>query len=259
MILTGIPGTAFQLDAPAEASWERMEADGNPAGITTAYRDAAYQLYLYNLYLSGRGSFALPPGKSKHELGLAVDVDLMTANWMVSYGAAYGWARSIGWDASSIPVGKREWWHFEYQASNDTHATPSTSPISTPINPRKKAKMLHFYIPDTASPRGVKYIILMPDGRRCDYTSGDSAFPNAIAANIGNAVLTDEGLITALQTQLRASGPPSAPATIDPAAIKAAMPTAAQIAALVPAPADNSDSIVTKVITAFKNLSWSAK
>jgi len=130
MILTGIPGTSFQLDAPAEGSWERTKDAGNPAVITTAYRDAAYQKRLYDLYLAGKGSFALPPGKSLHERGLAVDVNQATADWMAAHGAAYGWSRPSGWDASVIRVAKREWWHFEYVASNDQHATAGGSTMT---------------------------------------------------------------------------------------------------------------------------------
>jgi len=43
MIPTTIPGTAFTLDAPAEASWARTIADGNPGGIRETFRTYAEQ------------------------------------------------------------------------------------------------------------------------------------------------------------------------------------------------------------------------
>jgi hypothetical protein len=126
MILTDIPGTSFQLDAPAEASFERMKVDGCPGGITTAYRDAEYQQKLYDGWMEKLPgyNFALPPGQSKHELGTAVDVDRVTATWMAARGTAYGWDRPIGWNAKGIK--NPEWWHFEYNILRDTKtfATP---------------------------------------------------------------------------------------------------------------------------------------
>ncbi len=45
-----------------------------PAGPLSAYRSYAQQLYLYDLYLSGQGSLAAPPGTSSHEYGTAIDL-----------------------------------------------------------------------------------------------------------------------------------------------------------------------------------------
>ena len=187
-----------QLRIDAAGSWGRMLADGIPARcLRSGYRTLSQQS-------AQDPRLAAPVGQSQHGEGLAVDVDEPARSWIRLHGAAYGW---------HIGFVKGEPWHTEYVPANDRHVrntppAPTTPPTNTtPPTPRKKTKMLHFYVKDPKSPQGVKYVILMPDGRRCDYTSGDSTFPNAVAANIGNAILTDESLIAAFQTQLRASGP----------------------------------------------------
>jgi len=250
-------GAGQSLESGAAASFKRVLAirPGMLARVNSSYRSLEEQAVFYHAWLVDKKVFALKPGVSKHNFGTALDIDSSPVNadhqWMVDHGAEYGWVRT----------NSAEPWHFEYQAWRDQHVSDTTPLTATPSHPRKKSKMLHFVVNDSASARGIKYVILMPDGRRADYTSGATDFPNAVAANIGNAIPADEALIKSLQTQLRASGPATATATatIDPAAIKAAMPTAAQIAALVPAPVDNSDSLVAKFVAAFKGLSWSVK
>ena len=66
MLLVTIPGTSFKLDTGAQASLARMVANGCPLQITTAYRDRAYQQRLRDLYLAGKGSYALPAGRRPH-------------------------------------------------------------------------------------------------------------------------------------------------------------------------------------------------
>lgn len=223
-----------RLRLDAADSWQRMLSAGMPARcLRSGYRTLAQQA-------AQDPALAAPVGQSQHGEGLAADVDEPARSWITRNGAAYGWR---------IGFVRGEPWHTEYNPANDTHVS---APSTTLPKPRKKAKMLHFLVKDDTAPRGAKYVILMHDGRRCNYTSNSSEFPNGIAANIGNAVLTDEALITALQKQLWASGPATATATIDPAAIKAAMPTAAQIAALVPAAQDNSNSIAAQVVAGVK-------
>jgi len=113
MILTTIGG-GFQLEQGAALSRLRSLAAGCPWGITAAYRTSARQAELYQGYLANLPgyNFALPPGTSKHELGLAVDVKPSTATWLVTHGAEYGWRRT----------NPSEWWHFEYFINEDTHA-----------------------------------------------------------------------------------------------------------------------------------------
>lgn len=43
-------------------------------GIISAWRSYEEQEYLYDLYKSGRGNLAAPPGKSNHNRGLAMDL-----------------------------------------------------------------------------------------------------------------------------------------------------------------------------------------
>ena len=45
-----------------------------PGGPASAYRTTEQQQELYDLYLSGQGAPANPPGTSTHETGIAVDV-----------------------------------------------------------------------------------------------------------------------------------------------------------------------------------------
>lgn len=68
--------------------------------ITSARRSRAQQKVLYANYLAGKSKYpALPPGQSKHERGLAVDIVPTPYNVLYTLGP---WWRSIGgrWDAS---------------------------------------------------------------------------------------------------------------------------------------------------------------
>jgi TP901 family phage tail tape measure protein len=49
-------------------------SNGWSGGINSGFRSRAKQQALYDLYKSGRGNLAAPPGNSNHERGLAVDV-----------------------------------------------------------------------------------------------------------------------------------------------------------------------------------------
>ena len=45
--------------------------------VTSAYRSYEQQAILYRRYLAGQLPYTVaPPGRSKHQLGLAIDVDL---------------------------------------------------------------------------------------------------------------------------------------------------------------------------------------
>jgi LysM domain/D-alanyl-D-alanine carboxypeptidase len=106
------PLGSVQLDAAAASAWESMRAaalsgygvDLYPAGTLSGYRTWEQQSYLYDLFLSGEGAPANPPGTSTHELGIAVDVpETVMADIIDQIGPTYGW---YGIDS--------EWWHFEY-------------------------------------------------------------------------------------------------------------------------------------------------
>jgi LysM repeat protein len=97
---------AYNWNAMRQASLSTYGIDLYPDGPLSAYRSYSQQLYLYNLYLSGQGSLAAPPGTSSHEYGDAVDVaDPAMANVIDAIGATYGWAKT---EAAS------EWWHVNY-------------------------------------------------------------------------------------------------------------------------------------------------
>lgn len=111
-------GAGKWLDAEAAASWARCVATGCPSQVTSAGRSAAEQQRLRDLYLAGKGAFALPPEASKHVAGLALDLPWGGRTWMRANGAAHGW--------SGVP---NEDWHFEYTPSNDTHKETPMDPI----------------------------------------------------------------------------------------------------------------------------------
>ena len=107
------PYGTLQLDPAAADSWNSMRqesladygVDLYPGGPLSAYRTYDQQSYLYNLYLSGQGAPANPPGTSTHELGVAVDVADETMRGVIDQiGSIYGWAATI----------PSEWWHVQY-------------------------------------------------------------------------------------------------------------------------------------------------
>ena len=77
-----------------------------PAGPLSAYRTSDQQGEMYELFLSGAGAPANPPGMSSHELGLSVDLATPEMRSVVDQiGAIYGWGK---YEAPS------EWWHVTY-------------------------------------------------------------------------------------------------------------------------------------------------
>jgi LysM repeat protein len=106
------PLGAVQLDATAAAGWESMRyaalsgygVDLYPNGTLSGYRSYEQQAYLYDLFLSGVGAPANPPGTSSHELGTAVDVaEPVMRDVIDQIGPTYGWYGI-----------QSEWWHVEY-------------------------------------------------------------------------------------------------------------------------------------------------
>ncbi len=101
--------------APAAAdAWNAMRAeslgttgtDVYPDGPLSAYRTYDQQAYLYDLYLSGQGAPANPPGTSSHESGDSVDVADPAMRSVVD---RIGW--KYGWTKVHAPG---EWWHVDY-------------------------------------------------------------------------------------------------------------------------------------------------
>lgn len=80
--------------------------------LTSTYRSPSDQARLYNRYLRGESPLpALPPGRSQHERGLAVDmarlgVDPRSDDLLAQLGAAWRAAGGV-WGGATDPV------HFE--------------------------------------------------------------------------------------------------------------------------------------------------
>ncbi len=107
------PYGELHLDPAAADSWNAMREDSvsnygvdlYPAGPASAYRTPEQQQELYDLYLSGQGAPANPPGTSTHETGTAVDVAEPAMRDVIDQiGGGYGWSGTI----------PSEWWHVQY-------------------------------------------------------------------------------------------------------------------------------------------------
>lgn len=107
-------GGGHSLDSAAADAFIRMRDEAKKQGVsltlTSSYRSREKQAYLYNLYLQGKGNLAAPPGSSKHEKGLAIDV----ANgipWIQKYGPKFGWINT------GMSFSQKEPWHFDFKGS----------------------------------------------------------------------------------------------------------------------------------------------
>ena len=102
------PGLAQALQ---QAAAEYNQITGKTVEVTSAVRDSAKQAELYQAYMNGSSKFpAAPPGTSKHEKGLAVDISQGVADEMDRMGLLkkYGLSRPVAND----PV------HLEVSAAN---------------------------------------------------------------------------------------------------------------------------------------------
>jgi LAS superfamily LD-carboxypeptidase LdcB len=101
-----LPAAADSWNAMRQESLEVYGIDIYPGGPISAYRTYEQQAALYDLFLSGQGEPANPPGTSSHELGTAVDVPTQDMRWVIDQiGWKYGWGKVHGPD---------EWWHVDY-------------------------------------------------------------------------------------------------------------------------------------------------
>jgi LysM repeat protein len=108
------PSGEAYLAANAAAAWNAMRRESltvygmdlYPAGPLSAYRSYGQQLFLYDLYVAGRGNLAALPGTSSHEYGVALDLADPSMRTVVDQiGAPYGWAKTEA---------PEEWWHVTY-------------------------------------------------------------------------------------------------------------------------------------------------
>lgn len=108
------PWGDLYLDAGAAAAWNAMRqaslsgygVDLHPAGPLSAYRTSTQQGEMYELFLTGAGSPANPPGYSSHELGVSVDLATPQMRDVVDQ---IGW--QYGWGKLEAPD---EWWHVSW-------------------------------------------------------------------------------------------------------------------------------------------------
>ncbi|HET6832111.1 MAG TPA: LysM peptidoglycan-binding domain-containing protein [Solirubrobacterales bacterium] len=108
------PWGDLYLDAGAAAAWNAMReaslstygVDLYPAGPLSAYRSSTQQGEMYELYLSGVGAPANPPGYSSHEYGVSVDLATPAMRDIVDQ---IGW--QYGWGKFEAPD---EWWHVSW-------------------------------------------------------------------------------------------------------------------------------------------------
>jgi chemotaxis protein histidine kinase CheA len=111
------PGVQKRLAGMAS---EYFSTTGQKIQINTAYRDSKEQAELFKKYGSPR---AAPPGRSKHEVGLAFDMNSADANKAVGLGLfeKFGFARPVSAEA----------WHIEAKeargGSPDNPAAPGKS------------------------------------------------------------------------------------------------------------------------------------
>jgi LAS superfamily LD-carboxypeptidase LdcB len=108
------PWGQLHLAPEAADAWNAMRAEAlriygvelQPNGPLSAYRTYDQQAELYDLFLSGQGAPANPPGSSSHELGLAVDVATPEMREIIDeIGPRFGWGKIHA---------PGEWWHVDY-------------------------------------------------------------------------------------------------------------------------------------------------
>lgn len=105
-------GDGERLLKPVAKQFLRMKAAARAAGIdlhvNDGYRNYAEQARLYELYQSGQGNLAAPPGQSNHGLGISVDInmpDQRTYQWLVKHANNYGFVNDV----------PSENWHWTYK------------------------------------------------------------------------------------------------------------------------------------------------
>jgi murein DD-endopeptidase MepM/ murein hydrolase activator NlpD len=108
------PWGYLHLRADAADAWNAMRQESldvygidiYPGGVISAYRTYEQQAALYDMFLSGQGAPANPPGTSSHELGTAVDLPTPEMREVIDeIGWKYGWGKVHAPD---------EWWHVDY-------------------------------------------------------------------------------------------------------------------------------------------------
>ena len=116
------------MRADAAAAWSAADAAAAAAGVTMCLADGkrsrAQQQATYDEYVAQFGAemaaqYVLPPEKSAHVLGSAVDVQPYAAyTWLEGTKGALGWCR----------IYDNEAWHFEFSQQFVTAGCPARLP-----------------------------------------------------------------------------------------------------------------------------------
>ncbi len=120
------------MRADAAAAWTATDQAATAAGIPLCLADGKrsrqQQQQTYDDYVEQYGAdmaaqYVLPPSKSAHVLGSAVDVQPYAAyTWLEGTDGALGWCR----------IYDNEVWHFEYDATYVTSGCPARLPHPVP-------------------------------------------------------------------------------------------------------------------------------
>ena len=105
----GMEGVNADLaTAVQKATAEYQAVTGKSATITSGVRDYQKQKDLYDAWIAGgkKGNPVAPPGTSKHETGMAVDINSEAANYMDQAGILkkYGLVRPVAGDAPHVEL-----------------------------------------------------------------------------------------------------------------------------------------------------------
>ena len=120
-----------RLRAAAADALERMAAAARAEGImltvSSAYRSAAYQKTVYErivreLGQEGADRESARPGRSQHQLGLAVDFGSISdgfaltaeSRWLVANAARFGWSLSFPQGYEAVTGYRWESWHYRF-------------------------------------------------------------------------------------------------------------------------------------------------
>jgi len=205
------PGVQKRLAGMAS---EYFNATGQKIQINTAYRDSKEQAELFKKYGSPR---AAPPGRSKHEVGLAFDMNSADANKAVGLGLfdKFGFARPVSAEA----------WHVEAReargGSPDNPAAPgkgvmvagaggkATSPDSGKPSAKNGGVIKGPMSGYGANLHGTEAVVPLPDGKRIPVTvNGMNDFKSVVSSA--------QGGLSDLATSAKAAAQPT-PETSAPA------------------------------------------
>ncbi|MEK7228189.1 MAG: M15 family metallopeptidase [Patescibacteria group bacterium] len=117
--------------------------------VASAWRSTKTQMY----FAKARGEFAAPPGRSEHQLGVAVDLgisgskegelfgDSVVYQWMKAHASEYGFVQSFTTEDPLVTGIPAEPWHWRFVGKTiATKVTNEKLNISKYLYERKEAK-----------------------------------------------------------------------------------------------------------------------